>query len=81
MACMTEETPHRTLYIRDVPEGVHAVLRTRAASAGISLSAYVVGLLREEANTPEVAEVFARRREPVTLTNEDILAAIHEGRR
>ncbi|MGH3319510.1 MAG: FitA-like ribbon-helix-helix domain-containing protein [Streptosporangiaceae bacterium] len=78
---MSTEDATRTLYIRDVPEDVHATLRTRAAAEGMAVSAYVLRLLREEAETPTVAEVFARRREPVALTNAEILDAIREGRR
>lgn len=78
---MSEERATRTLYIRDVPEDVHAVLRTRAAAEGLPVSTYVLRLLREEASTPTVSEVFARRRGPVKLSNEEILAAIHDGRR
>lgn len=37
--------PMTTLYIRDVPEQVAATLKDRAASAGMSLSAYVTGEL------------------------------------
>ena len=45
------------------------------------MSAYILKLLREEARQPTVAEVFSRRRQPVTLTDDEIVAAIHEGRR
>lgn len=72
---------NRSLFVREVPEEVHAALRVRAAAEGMSVSAYVLRLLTGETSTPTVAEVFARRREPVRLTNEDILSAIHEGRR
>jgi hypothetical protein len=35
----------------------------------------------EDVARPSVAEVFARAREPVELTDDEILAAIHDGRR
>lgn len=71
----------RSLYVRDVPEDTHAVLRARAAGEGMSVSAYVLRLIREDTERPTVAEVFARRREPVALTDDEIVSAIHEGRR
>lgn len=71
----------RSLYVRDVPEDVHAILRTRAAAEGMSLSAYVLRMIREETEQLTVAEVLGRRREPVELSDEDILTAIHDGRR
>lgn len=71
----------RSVYVRDVPDDVHAVLRTRAAAEGMSVSAFVLRLMSEEAQQLTVAEVLARRREPVNLTDDDILAAIRDGRR
>jgi plasmid stability protein len=71
------------LQVRDIPEEVMAKLRDRAESQGISLSAYVRGLLAEDAAQETMEEVLARiaTREPVELTDEDIITAIHEGRR
>jgi len=48
--------------IRDVPEDVHAVLKSRAALAGVSLSEYVRGLLARSASRPTAAELSARVR-------------------
>jgi plasmid stability protein len=48
--------------IRDVPEDVHAVLKARAAMAGVSLSEYVRGLLARSAGRPTPQELTDRIR-------------------
>ena len=50
----------RTLQVRNVPEQTHAVLRQRAAKAGMSLQEYLLATLNELAARPTVAEVLAR---------------------
>lgn len=56
--------------IRDVPEDVHRVLKSRAAESGMSLSEYLRGMLAAAAARPTAAELAARieARGPVTLT-------------
>jgi len=49
-----------TIKVKDVPEDVHAVLRRRAAAAGMSLQAYLLGRLMEEARRPTLDEALAR---------------------
>ena len=68
--------------IRDVPEDALAVMRTRAANEGMSLSAYLRRMVVEAASQPTVAEVLARAAEepPAGLAMSDILAAIRDGR-
>ena len=48
--------------IRDVPEEVHSVLKSRAALAGVSLSEYVRVMLARSAARPSPAELAARVR-------------------
>ena len=48
------------MQIRDVPEDVHAVLKSRAALAGVSLSEYVRGELARVASRPTPEELLAR---------------------
>ena len=71
------------LQVRDIPNEVIAKLKKRAAAQGLSLSAYVRDLLAADADqeslTESVARIAARR--PVEVTDEEIAAAIHEGRR
>jgi plasmid stability protein len=48
------------LQIRDVPDDVHRVLRSRAAAAGLSLSDYARGVLGRAAQRPTPTELSAR---------------------
>lgn len=50
----------KTLQIRNVPDDTHAVLRRRAAAAGMSLQDYLLASLNEHAARPTVAEVLSR---------------------
>jgi plasmid stability protein len=50
------------IQIKDVPEDVHAVLKSRAALAGVSLSEYVRGELARVAGRPTPEEFIARVR-------------------
>jgi antitoxin FitA len=71
----------RNIQIRDVPDEVHRVLATRAASAGLSLTAYLRAELTRVAERPPVAEVLARaaaRHGGARV--EDIVAAVGSGR-
>ena len=71
----------RNIQIRDVPDAVHRVLATRAASAGLSLTAYLRAELIRAAERPPVAEVLARaaaRSGGARL--DDIVAAVRSGR-
>lgn len=71
----------KSLQIRDVPEGVHATLRSRAAAAGMSLSSYLLGELTELAERPTVAEVLRRAGERSGGADlADIVAAVRTGR-
>ncbi|MDE0654401.1 MAG: hypothetical protein OXI26_12205 [bacterium] len=51
-----------TIQVKDVPEDVHRVLRTRAADAGQSLQRFMLGLLAREAQRTTIVELLARRR-------------------
>jgi plasmid stability protein len=71
----------RTIQIRDVPEEVHAALRSRAAAAGQSLSAYLLTELVRVAERPPVAEVLARAgARHGGATTSEIVAAVRSGR-
>lgn len=71
------------LQVRDIPAEVVAKLKERAAAQGVSLSAYVRDLLAADAAQESLAETVARigTRRPVEVTDEEIISAIHEGRR
>jgi len=46
--------------VKDVPAGVHATLRRRAAAAGQSLQEYLLARLVEDAQTPTLDELLER---------------------
>ncbi len=50
----------KDIQVRNVPDHVHAVLRQRAAAAGMSLQQYLLATLEELAARPTVQEVVAR---------------------
>ena len=49
-----------SIQVKDVPDDVHSVLRSRAAAAGQSLQEYLLSLLQESALTPTLDEVLDR---------------------
>lgn len=50
----------KTIQVRNVPDDVHVVLRSRAAVEGMSLSDFVLGQLERVAAYPPLPEVLAR---------------------
>ncbi|HWD45698.1 MAG TPA: hypothetical protein VHM23_18645 [Actinomycetota bacterium] len=71
----------RNIQVRDVPDDVHRVLTSRAAAAGLSLTAYLRAELIRVAERPPVADVLARAgaRHGGAATDE-IVAAVRSGR-
>ena len=57
------------IQVRNVPDSVHRILKSRAAQAGMSLSDYLLAELRKIAERPSMDELRKRlqQREPVTL--------------
>jgi plasmid stability protein len=71
----------KTIQIRNVPDGVHRVLRARAAAAGVSLSDYALGELERVAEHPPVADLLARARSRAGgASAEAIVGAVRSGR-
>jgi plasmid stability protein len=60
----------RMIQLRNVPDGLHRTLKARAASAGMSLSDYLLAEIRQIAERPTLDELRERlhRREHVTLS-------------
>ena len=50
----------KTIQVREVPDDVHAELRSRAAAAGTSLSDYVLSELERVTRRSDNAEVLLR---------------------
>lgn len=71
----------KMIQVRNVPDVLHRTLKARAATAGMSLSDYLLGELREIAERPTLAEfrerLHARRPLSVTL---DTAAVLREER-
>jgi plasmid stability protein len=59
----------KMIQIRNVPDAIHRTLKSRAALAGQSLSAYLLQIIRQSAERPTIEELRerVRRREPVNL--------------
>jgi hypothetical protein len=52
----------RTVHVRNVPEDLHAALKARAASEGLTLSEYILAQLRGLAYESSNGDVLARVR-------------------
>jgi len=80
-ACITVERMVM-IQIRDVPEDVHRVLKSRAALEGLSLSEYLKRDLVVRAHQPTWAEVADRLRAmgPSGLRSETVREALDERR-
>jgi len=72
----------KMIQVRNVPDEVHRVLKTRAAVEGLSLSDYIKRDLEELARQATIEDVFAsaRARGSSGLTSEEIVADIRASR-
>lgn len=68
-ACDYAVRMDRMIQVRNVPESLHRTLKARAASAGMTLSDYLLRELREIAERPTLAEFRERLelRKPVRV--------------
>jgi antitoxin FitA len=59
----------KMIQLRNVPDALHRTLKARAAMAGMSLSDYLLGEIKEVAARPTLLELRARlhQREPVSV--------------
>lgn len=59
----------KMIQLRNVPDGLHRILKARAAMAGMSLSDYLLREIREIAERPTLAELRERlhKRKPVSV--------------
>ncbi len=60
----------RMIQLRNVPDALHRSLKARAALAGMSLSDYLLGEIKEIAERPTLPELRERlhRRKSVTIS-------------
>ena len=75
-----------SISIRNVPEATRDALAAKAAQAGQSLQEYLLAQLVEMAERVELAEILAEMKDIASdwdssVTSEQILEAVHEGRR
>lgn len=80
---MMRVTVPKAIQIRDVPDDVHAVMRARAAAAGMSMSEYLRSELVRLAAAPTMDEWLARvaAHPPTTgITTQEIVDIIREAR-
>ena len=72
----------KMIQIRNVPDPVHRILKSRAAAAGMSLSDYIKRDLEECAARPTLEEIDARvaARGRSSLRTADVLSALREVR-
>lgn len=59
----------KMVQIRNMPDSIHRILKSRAAAAGMSLSDYLLRELTKVAKRPTIEELMARmeKREPVSV--------------
>lgn len=73
-----------TLQIRNVPDEIHAAVRVRAAQAGLSVSDYLLDLVRELVTRPTMAEIVARAKTLAQVgggaSRTEVQAAVRSGR-
>lgn len=69
------------IQIRNVPDDIHRTLKSRAAKAGLSLSDYLLGQIRETAERPTLEEMLERfRQQPEATFSISAADAIREER-
>ena len=70
----------KMIQVRNVPDDVHRILKTRAAAAGMSLSDYIKRDLEQSARQLSLEELDARiRARPASnVPTESILEALRE---
>jgi plasmid stability protein len=70
------------IQLRNVPDALHRKLKAQAASAGMSLSEYLLRIVRQRSDTPTPEQMWARLDAlPRIEAGETPLEALHAGRR
>jgi plasmid stability protein len=70
------------MHIRDLDEATHRELVRRAEAAGVSLSTYVIDVLREHTALPSVDQWLDEMRAapPLPAEGPDSVTLVHDGR-
>lgn len=69
-----------TLQVKNLPGELHARLRQRAASEGVTLSDYVTRLLRRDLDRPSMREWLGALADQPVRAEIDVLAVLDEVR-
>ena len=69
LTCKYANNMSKMIQLRNVPDGLHRSLKARAAMAGMSLSDYLLGVIKELAERPTLAELQQRlhTRKPLSV--------------
>ena len=82
--CFNVSHMSKMVQIRNMPDEMHRVLKSRAAARGMSLSDYLLQELRKSAEVPSIEEWLerVRSREPVDpgISMEDAVRAERDAR-
>lgn len=83
-ACFNVQRMSVMVQIRNMPDDMHRVLKSRAAAQGVSLSDYLIQELRKSAEVPTIKEWLerVRSRDPVDtgISMEDAVRAERDSR-
>lgn len=82
-ACFNVLHMSKMIQIRNMPDEMHRILKSRAAARGVSLSDYLIQELRKSAEVPTIQEWLerVRSREPVIpFSTEDAVRAERDSR-
>ena len=81
ITCSYAHSMAKMIQVRNVPDTLHLSLKIRAATAGMSLSDYLLGELWEIAHRPTLAEFRDRlhKRKPFSAKL-DVAGLLHEER-
>lgn len=78
---MRDSAMSRAVQVRNVPNDVHKALKQRAASAGMSLSQFLLAEITRVAQRPAMGEVFDRAgRSSGGASLEDAMEAVRADR-
>jgi antitoxin FitA len=72
--------PMGAVQIKNVPEPLHEALRARATAEGMTVSDYVLAVLRRDLDLPTQREWLARLTEREPVSDVDVVAALRDAR-
>jgi plasmid stability protein len=74
--CLYAENMGKMIQIRDVPEDVHSILKSRAAREGMSLSDFIKRELDRTARLPSMLEWLERTRQAKPIRSKRTAAQV-----